>query len=105
MLGRDMDWVLYLFFWCLWAFLGYLIGNRRGRGFAGAMWGLFLGPIGLLVIFIAGDSRAKCQWCSRPIEKEKRRCKCGHLYSDHGEHRSYVDPVEAWDRSQGGGEA
>jgi hypothetical protein len=53
-----MDLVVYLLF----AFIffgapGVLIGQRKGRAFAGFVWGMLLGPIGWLIVWLGPDLR------------------------------------------------
>jgi hypothetical protein len=68
-----------LLIWCvLGALVGAAIGNSKGRAAAGAAWGIFLGPIGWLIIAIAPDTRLKCPECGGVIVKGARKCKnCG----------------------------
>ena len=37
-------------FLAIFAALGYLIGKSKGRQVAGVVWGILLGPIGLIVV-------------------------------------------------------
>jgi hypothetical protein len=41
-----------LIVWALCGVVGYLIGNSKGRGAEGALWGLVLGLIGLIIIAV-----------------------------------------------------
>ncbi len=34
-----------------WTFIGRLAGDRNGRPVAGALWGMLLGPIGVMIAF------------------------------------------------------
>ena len=66
--------------WLAAAVVGGMIGAAKGRAFAGAMWGLLLGPLGWLVIAAAPDQRPKCPECGGDVIPGASRCKnCGHL--------------------------
>lgn len=68
----------FLLLWVLFALVGAAIGKTKGRALVGAAWGIFLGPIGWLVIAIAPDVRALCPECGGEIVPGARRCKnCG----------------------------
>jgi predicted amidophosphoribosyltransferase len=65
--------------WFAAAIVGGMIGAAKGRAFAGALWGLLLGPFGWLVIAIAPDQRPKCPECGGDVIRGANRCKnCGH---------------------------
>ena len=64
--------------WYLSAVVGALIGATKGRPTGGAFWGLFLGPLGWLMIFSAPDSRPTCPEClGVTIEGAKKCLHCG----------------------------
>jgi hypothetical protein len=72
------DAIPFLLFCALGALVGAAIGSSKGRAFAGAAWGIFLGPIGWLIIALAPDTRLKCPECGGAIVKGARKCKnCG----------------------------
>lgn len=73
----------FLFIWIVVALIGYAIGKSKGRPGAGFVWGLLLGPIGWLVILVAGDFRRKCPECLGAVPDGARRC--GHCGVDLGE--------------------
>jgi predicted amidophosphoribosyltransferase len=65
--------------WLLAAAIGAAIGATKGRAFAGAIWGLLLGPLGWIVMAAAPDQRPKCQECGGDTISGANRCKnCGH---------------------------
>lgn len=71
---------LFVFFWIVFALIGYGIGQYKGRPLAGFLWGLLLGPIGWLVILTSPDYRAKCPDCGGVIIPGARKCKnCGSV--------------------------
>jgi hypothetical protein len=73
-----------------WVFIssivGKLIGDRKGRGGAGLLFGALLGPIGWLIILLGPDLKAeqeaaqlrKCPFCAELVQREAKVCKhCG----------------------------
>jgi len=40
---------------------GYAIGQSKGQGGSGFVWGLVLGPLGWLVVFLLPDRRAEAE--------------------------------------------
>ena len=56
---------------CLFALFGAMVGAAcRGQGLLGALLGFFLGPIGLLLVFLLPDRRPivphpRCPYCDR----------------------------------------
>ena len=62
------------------ALVGAAIGQSNGRAAAGAAWGVFLGPVGRLVMAIVPDVRAKCPDCGGEVVPGARKCKnCGSM--------------------------
>jgi len=68
-----------LFLWCvIGALVGALIGQAKGRNKAGALWGLFLGPIGWLITALGPNLKPKCPFCRGEIVAGAVKCKnCG----------------------------
>jgi hypothetical protein len=71
----------YVLIWAvLSALVGAAIGNSKGRAAAGAAWGLFLGPLGWLVMAMVPDVRVKCPDCGGEVVPGARKCKnCGSM--------------------------
>jgi hypothetical protein len=67
----------------LFAALGWYIGEQRGRGSLGLILGLFLGPIGLLIVAVMEPAETRrglraCPWCAERIQAAARICRyCG----------------------------
>lgn len=70
---------LFLFFWTWFASVpaAGLIGHARHAGVAGAVLGLFLGPIGVVAAF-ALDGRASCPHCAGRLDGRGQICQHCH---------------------------
>ena len=70
----------YIAFWVLFGGLvGAAIGSTRRQIFSGLVWGVILGPIGWVIVFMLPDLRAKCPECRGSLpDAQVRRCRhCG----------------------------
>lgn len=62
--------------------LGYAIGHLKGRGSEGFLLGLFLGPLGWLLILLFPEEGRRCPECKGVIPAGARRCKhCAYVFS------------------------
>lgn len=80
--GEFMGWFFFwLFVWCAVGCIGgAIIGHfARGKPGDGAIWGLLLGPLGVLVFLaMSGDIREKCPACLSVVPDGARKCRhCG----------------------------
>jgi predicted amidophosphoribosyltransferase len=66
----------------LWGGIGYLIGAGKGRGDEGALLGILLGPIGLLIALLQGDKRRRCEFCHGPVPVNATACPRCHVELD-----------------------
>jgi hypothetical protein len=55
-------------------FIGYFIGANREAGAAGALMGVLLGPIGILIAAISADGRKKCPQCLERVNTNAKIC-------------------------------
>jgi len=83
--------MIYVILWLVCAFIGMSIGKGKGKGGAGFALGLFLGPIGIIIIALMKEDTAKveaealssgemrkCPYCAELVRREARVCKhCG----------------------------
>ncbi len=68
----------FLFLWLIFAVIGALIGRSKGRVLAGFLWGLFLGPLGWLIVALAKGNRKQCPSCRSWVDGQASACpKCG----------------------------
>lgn len=80
-----------LAFWiALWGGVGYTLGGQyRARPWFGFWTGLFLGPLGWLLVLVIQDQRAKCRECGRALIPGARKCaNCGAPVVSGGTDRS-----------------
>ncbi len=64
-----------LMIWFAFGAVGAAIGQgMSGRPVAGLVWGALLGPIGWVIVFLAGDKRRKCRYCKSPLAKGAVKC-------------------------------
>jgi len=56
------------------AFVGGAIGAKKGEAGFGFLLGLFLGPIGWLLIFLSKGNRKTCPFCKGSVHPEATRC-------------------------------
>lgn len=72
---------IWLFLAMLFAGLGYMIGNTKGRGTEGLALGLLLGPIGFIIALLLPEQGPKCPECQGVIPYGVKRCKhCGYQF-------------------------
>jgi hypothetical protein len=95
----------YVLVWvALGALVGAAIGKSKGRALAGAAWGIFLGPIGWIVMAIVPDVRIKCPFCGGEIVAGAIKCKnCGSdlPVSSGSNGENAVERYKQWKKSQG----
>ena len=62
--------------WLIFGAIGLAIGRSfKGRPLAGFIYGVLLGPLGLVVAAIMGDARRKCPECRSAIPAGATRCR------------------------------
>lgn len=77
--------------WATSGVIGYFIARAKGRDpTAGCLWGVFLGPIGWLIVALSEDQSdkvapdgrplRKCPYCAEMVLAEARICK--HCHKD-----------------------
>ena len=78
--GDTMGIIFIVLFWVLWGYLGGLIGRPRKCGeIVGGLWGLLLGPFGVLVVFLYPLKKIyRCPYCKSKLLPGASVCsKCG----------------------------
>ena len=73
--------------------IGCLIGNTKGIGGWGFLLGLFLGPLGILLVCFLNGSRTQCPYCRSTIDG--KASVCAHCQRDIHQPPSSLAPVAA----------
>jgi hypothetical protein len=71
--------------WLIFVVAGALFGSRKGRPLLGTLLGLFLGPVGVVIIYLVPPTDVTrvrrplglitgCPWCGEPIRSDSRIC-------------------------------
>ncbi len=99
-----MDWMIYVVPGiCVSAVIGYLIGNTKEEGAAGAILGGLFGPLGWLFVLCIGDDRPKCPLCQGRLPNgQVTRCRhCGgEVKRTPVRPLAAVDPLEQWEQRE-----
>jgi uncharacterized CHY-type Zn-finger protein len=73
-----MESIPFLVAWAALGLVGFLIGQSKGRDAEGAVLGMFLGPLGWLLVAVGPDRRPKCPHCHGAVQfRAVRCCHCG----------------------------
>jgi hypothetical protein len=69
----------YIILWIIFSLIGYIIGKPKGKESLGAILGLLLGPIGILIIVIMENQNiTKCRTCFGKVDVLAIKCMhCG----------------------------
>lgn len=61
-----------LWFFC--AIIATMIGSRKGEAGSAFLFGLILGPLGVILALLSTGSRKKCQFCREYVDKKATVC-------------------------------
>jgi len=88
--------------WCpIWMFAGAVIGQSRAQPIAGALWGFFLGPIGIMIVLLTGGR--VCPSCRSTIHPHATVCpRCQSRTRRHSPRRRHSKRRDEWDDDYGG---
>ena len=77
-MGNEQFLLILLLWSLIGGFIGYSVGNFKGRSGAGFFWGFFLGPLGWFIVTLGPNMKPKCPQCGGVIVKGAKKCKnCG----------------------------
>ncbi len=58
--------------------IGMFIGSSKNKGTSGFWWGVFLGPLGWLIMAFTDDNREQCPDCKGRVNIGATKCvNCG----------------------------
>jgi len=60
--------------WIACGIVAAIIGSQKGEGIAGFIFGLILGPIGILVALSSSGNRRPCPYCKEMIHRQALAC-------------------------------
>jgi amino acid transporter len=63
-----------IIWWFIFAIAATMIGAKKGLGFSAFMLGLFLGPLGILIVLLSQGNRKNCPYCKELVNKDATRC-------------------------------
>ena len=66
--------MFFLIFWILFGVARAMIGARKGEPIVGFILGIFLGPIGLLIVALSKGNRQDCPFCRELIRPGATIC-------------------------------
>jgi hypothetical protein len=64
----------FLLFWTLCAIVASIIGNKKGEAGWGCLWGILLGPIGILIAILSDGNRKPCPFCQEKVHEAATVC-------------------------------
>jgi len=60
--------------WLLFGFISAIVGAKKGEGCLGFIFGVLLGPIGLLIVIASSGNRKICPYCKSKVHKDALVC-------------------------------
>ena len=74
--GCYMSWLTLI--WIGSALAAVAVGQRKGEGMAALVFGLLLGPLGLVIVLLSSGDRIPCPFCREAIKRGATLCRhCG----------------------------
>ena len=67
------------------AIISCVIGSRKGEPISSFFFGLFLGPIGVILAILSTGNKKKCQYCQEFVNK--KATVCPHCQKENPIHR------------------
>lgn len=60
--------------WLISIIIATSIGSKKGEGLGGFLFGLLLGPIGVVLTLLSSGNRKPCKFCKELIHKDAIVC-------------------------------
>ena len=66
--------MVFVGFWFLCGIVAAMIGSKKGEGILAFLFGVLLGPIGILIALFSTGNRRTCPYCKESVHKEAKVC-------------------------------
>ena len=61
-------------FWLICIIVASSIGSKKGEGLGGFLFGVLLGPIGVILALLSSGNRKPCKFCKELMHKDAVVC-------------------------------
>lgn len=70
-----MEWVyVWILVWVVCIITATILGSHKGMGPSSFFFGLILGPLGVILVYISKGKRVACPFCDRPVYMTSTIC-------------------------------
>jgi len=70
-----VEWIyVWILVWVICIIIATILGSRKGMGASSFFFGLILGPLGVILVYISKGKRVACPFCDKIIYKTSTVC-------------------------------